>query len=131
MHFLEQMLYKKLCVKHTQGVNHQDHIAMSVSILILMNILLDVPHLAVHLLGVHSEDVSFTVVHMIYHLRFVFDSFLFVGLNVNYRQKVIRYVSSRLLLRRDVDTCLSDAVYVPSSDANVHLQIRGSATQST
>ncbi|XP_047469362.1 uncharacterized protein LOC125025411 [Penaeus chinensis] len=110
------MLYKKFFMTQPQGLHRPDQIAKSVSILILMNLLLDVPHLTVHLTYTSSKAVSFIVVHMIYRLRFVFDPFLFVWLNVRYRQRVLRYVYSKLLHRELADISIS--VTSPSATAN-------------
>lgn len=103
-----------------QGVHRPDQIAKSVSILIFTNLLLDVPHLTVHLTYASSRDVSFILVHMIYRLRFVFDPFLFVWLNKRYRQKVLRYVYSKLQHRELADIKVSDtrSVATPSASTN-------------
>ncbi|XP_027228139.2 G-protein coupled receptor 183 [Penaeus vannamei] len=109
------VIYRKLFITQPQGIHRRDQIAESVSILILMNLLLDVPHITVHLSDTSSNDVSYIIVHMVYHLRFVFDSFLFVCLNKRYRLMVLRYVSSKLLRRELADITFSDTPSVPSA----------------
>lgn len=85
-----------------QGADDRDQVVKSVSILILMNLLLDVPHVANHLTKASSTDLSYILIHVIYRLHFALDPFIFVGLNAHFRQQVLRYVSSKLLRRKKV-----------------------------
>ncbi|ROT65500.1 hypothetical protein C7M84_016531 [Penaeus vannamei] len=96
------MLYRKFCVTQRQGADDRDQVVKSVSILILMNLLLDVPHVANHLTKASSTDLSYILIHVIYRLHFALDPFIFVGLNAHFRQQVLRYVSSKLLRRKKV-----------------------------
>lgn len=77
-----------------------DQISLSLCVLILMNLLLDVPHITMHLMGVNWTEPSFVIVHAIYRLHFALDPVVFVGLNQRYRQKALQRAFSLVPGRR-------------------------------
>ncbi|XP_047486286.1 uncharacterized protein LOC125037271 isoform X2 [Penaeus chinensis] len=82
--------------------SHRNQVSFGLGILILTNLLLDVPHIMMHLSGVDSMSLPFILIHVIYRLHYALDPFLFVGMNAPYRQKVLRCVSFGRLGTRDV-----------------------------
>ncbi|XP_069984512.1 uncharacterized protein [Penaeus vannamei] len=67
-----------------------DQISLTICVLILMNLLLDFPHVTMHLMEVSWKEPSFVIVHAIYRLHFALDPFVFVGLNPRFRQKALQ-----------------------------------------
>ncbi|XP_069983869.1 uncharacterized protein [Penaeus vannamei] len=67
-----------------------DQISLSLCVLILMNLLLDFPHVTMHLMNVSWKEPSFVIVHAIYRLHFALDPLVFVGLNQRFRQKALQ-----------------------------------------
>ncbi|XP_037799592.1 uncharacterized protein LOC119594612 [Penaeus monodon] len=93
--------------KGSLRTSHRKQVSFGLGILILTNLLLDVPHIAMHLSGVDSKSLPFILIHVIYRLHYALDPFIFVGLNAPYRQRVLRCVSFRRLGRRDNTLSLS------------------------
>ncbi|XP_042860064.1 uncharacterized protein LOC122245951 [Penaeus japonicus] len=77
-----------------------DQVSLSLSVLILMNLLLDVPHITMHLLHAGGEKLRFLTVHAIYRLHFALQPIVFVGLNARYRQKALKAVLALVPGRR-------------------------------
>lgn len=71
-----------------------EQVNFAVGVLILTNLLLDVPHITVHLLDESSKDLSFILIHVVYRLHLALDPFIFIGLNSHYRRKILRRVVS-------------------------------------
>ncbi|XP_047481138.1 uncharacterized protein LOC125033566 isoform X2 [Penaeus chinensis] len=77
-----------------------DQISLSLCVLILMNLLLDVPHVTMHLMDVSWTEPSFVIVHAVYRLHFALDPVVFVGLNQRFRQRALQGVFSLVPGRR-------------------------------
>ncbi|XP_063589758.1 uncharacterized protein LOC134766760 [Penaeus indicus] len=90
------------CARQGDAARHPgwDQISLSLCVVILMNLLLDVPHVAMHLMDVSWTDPSFVIVHAIYRLHFALDPVIFVGLNQRFRQRALQGVFSLVPGRR-------------------------------
>ncbi|XP_047480482.1 uncharacterized protein LOC125033173 [Penaeus chinensis] len=77
-----------------------DQISLSLCVLILMNLLLDVPHVTMHLMNVSWTEPSFVIVHAVYRLHFALDPVVFVGLNQRFRQRALQVAFSLVPGRR-------------------------------
>ncbi|XP_063587608.1 uncharacterized protein LOC134764865 [Penaeus indicus] len=67
----------------------REQVSFAVGILIITNLLLDLPHMVVHLMGIPSRALSFILIHVIYRLHLALDPFIFIGANLHYRRKVL------------------------------------------
>lgn len=94
--------YRKQFVGVQEGgrPSMREQVSFAVGILIVTNLLLDLPHIIVHLLGIPSWDLSFILIHVIYRLHFAFDPFIFIGANLHYRRKVLLLAFPRCSLLR-------------------------------
>ncbi|XP_063600080.1 uncharacterized protein LOC134776296 [Penaeus indicus] len=79
--------------KGSLRTSHRNQVSFGLGVLILTNLLLDLPHIAMHVSGVDSKSLPFILIHVIYRLHYALDSLIFVGMNAPYRQKVLRCVS--------------------------------------
>ncbi|XP_042875810.1 uncharacterized protein LOC122255648 [Penaeus japonicus] len=81
--------------KHSMGEQERERPSMreqvyfAVGVLIVINLLLDGPHIILHLMGIPSKDLAFIVIHVVYRLHFALDPIIFIGLNAQYRRKVL------------------------------------------
>lgn len=67
-----------------------DQVNLAVGALILTNLLLDGPHIIVHILAIPSKDLAFILIHVVYRLHIALDPFIFISLNLHYRRKILR-----------------------------------------
>ncbi|XP_047469939.1 uncharacterized protein LOC125025771 isoform X2 [Penaeus chinensis] len=90
--FLNQMMVRRHKAKESSGLrpSYNDQVNVAVGALILTNLLLDGPHIIVHILGISSRALAFILIHVVYRLHLALDSFIFIGLNLHYRRKVLR-----------------------------------------
>ncbi|XP_042860063.1 uncharacterized protein LOC122245950 [Penaeus japonicus] len=77
-----------------------DQVSLSLSVLILMNLLLDVPHFTMHFLHVDWKEPRLLIAHALYRLLFALQPIVFVGLNARYRQKALKAVLALVPGRR-------------------------------
>ena len=97
-----------------------DHVAYTIRLLILVNILLDLPHTLIHLLKV--PQVPSLIIHSIFYSHLTFDPVIFVVMNSQYRFFIFNDISSLLKKCRHFSCCKKEyyhrATVVP---AEVHL----------
>ncbi|XP_037780577.1 uncharacterized protein LOC119576980 isoform X2 [Penaeus monodon] len=86
------MIKRRHKAKESSGLRPScnDQVSVAVGALILTNLLLDGPHIIVHILKISSKDLAFILIHVVYRLHAALDSFIFIGLNSYYRRKVLR-----------------------------------------
>ncbi|XP_047469937.1 uncharacterized protein LOC125025771 isoform X1 [Penaeus chinensis] len=86
------MMVRRHKAKESSGLrpSYNDQVNVAVGALILTNLLLDGPHIIVHILGISSRALAFILIHVVYRLHLALDSFIFIGLNLHYRRKVLR-----------------------------------------
>ncbi|XP_063587610.1 uncharacterized protein LOC134764866 isoform X2 [Penaeus indicus] len=90
--FLKQMMVRRYKAKESSGLrpSYNDQVNVAVGAVILTNLLLDGPHIIVHILGIPSTDLAFILIHVVYRLHTALDPFIFIGLNLHYRRQVLR-----------------------------------------
>ncbi|XP_045620733.2 uncharacterized protein [Procambarus clarkii] len=69
-----------------------DHVSFTIQVILLANLLLDGPHVIVHLL--EGQRLANIIIHMIFNLHLVIDPAVFVGLNVHYRSAVLHRIKT-------------------------------------
>ncbi|XP_053646230.2 uncharacterized protein [Cherax quadricarinatus] len=77
---------KKLSVDQRSATT-MDHVYFSIHVVILTNLVLDGPHVIVHLLS--NQRLASIITHMIFFLHLIIDPMVFVGFNLHYRRAVL------------------------------------------
>lgn len=91
-YFFLQMMVRRRKAEQNSGLRPScnDQVNLAVGALILTNLLLDGPHIIVHILAIPSKDLAFILIHVVYRLHIALDPFIFIGLNLHYRRKILR-----------------------------------------
>lgn len=67
-----------------------EQLSYAIRVLILVNILLDAPHVIIHLVTLPRGHLSIVIIHMIFNLHLLVDSLIFIGLNPSYRRALMQ-----------------------------------------
>ncbi|XP_068236562.1 uncharacterized protein [Palaemon carinicauda] len=92
------MMYTMIRQKQTMGIRNDkntttmDHVAYTIRLVILVNLLLDVPHTLAHLMRV--SQVPSLIIHSIFYMHLALDPFIFVGMNAHYRKALFASIRS-------------------------------------
>lgn len=76
------------------GDSSVDHVVRSTSLVILVNLLIDCPHVIIHMIP--DDGVPSVLIHMIFFHHLMFDPIIFIFSNPTYRWAVLRLLQQRL-----------------------------------
>ncbi|KAK7079175.1 hypothetical protein SK128_001479 [Halocaridina rubra] len=107
------------------SANTMDHVASTIRIVILTNLLLDAPHIVVHLL--QDVELASIITHMVFFCHIVLDPIIFVTMNQNYRQilgkKILKCIPSQCIFHSSSSTPSKDIEeYIKENDLRASWQ---------
>ena len=111
--------------KSLHSTTVMENVAYTIRLLILVNILLDLPHTLSHLLKV--SQIPSLIIHSIFYSHLTFDPLIFVGMNIHYRNLIGIFLrgSSANINNNNNDNkknkgccCCCRSIYCPCCDDN-------------
>nr|XP_053656275.1 uncharacterized protein LOC128705054 [Cherax quadricarinatus] len=78
-----------------KSLGNQDHVIVTINVVVLTNLLLDGPHMMVHLVA--KRGIPSFIIHMVFYLHLVIDPVVFVGLNKHYQKALLCCLHTCLL----------------------------------
>lgn len=134
------MMYTMIRQKQAMGAHKDknattmDHVAYTIRLVILVNLLLDVPHTLAHLLRV--SQVPSLIIHSIFYMHLALDPFIFVGMNVHYRKALVTSIRSCFRSKSSHNSQSQQGLEVPAQrmsllNVSQSSQTRSGATELT
>ncbi|KAK7066852.1 hypothetical protein SK128_002046 [Halocaridina rubra] len=107
------MIRRKQLLVECDNSNAKDHITHTVTVLLLVNLLLDVPHVISHTL--ESTGIPSLAIHILFHSHVVIDPVIFVGMNPHYWQGLTQSLGLCTGERQDLKTSGEEVCHLDSS----------------